>query len=455
MKITSFIELFSEIRRVGIEQNQTFSTVQHPTLVGDMYEGLAREMIEASLFEKLDLKVAKGLITSSSGRHSRQVDCMIVRGDGTKLPHTDHSIFHINDVLAVIEVKKTLSRDEIRDCFDKTNHLTTLVVEELSANGSPSSAAMHRDGFSAVSGLVYPDGPIDGEPVSTIYRWLMAESIVPLTIALGFYGYLTEVKFREALVDELRQRREATRDSLGIPTCVVAGDLVFVKSNGMPFVHRKTELQWTRAYTQKGLVSRTLVNLIWYRICRLLNRDYAALTDGKAYSCNPLSILRTTKKGGLVVEYPQIKTKELLTQELPRAAPTVISVEEHLLIQKARVNVLTVEDPANFVTTLSESARAFVASHSLGATAPAVLNCASFDELIEHVTRSGFLNWDGKQFRTTTSRLLTVMTQGGLVAGENRDGKFNWLLPTGLQEYLSDNGTLSDHLSMKVVEPTI
>lgn len=61
-----------------------------------------------AIFEEFDLKVCSGFIENSDKEVSKQIDCMIVTGEGKKIPYTNDYIYDIHQVIAVIEVKKDL-----------------------------------------------------------------------------------------------------------------------------------------------------------------------------------------------------------------------------------------------------------------------------------------------------------------------------------------------------------
>lgn len=111
-------DLLDNLVRVGREKLAEFSIVKHPGLIGDMYEGLAREVTQKALSPASDLRVVKGMIINSQDQLSRQIDCMIVHGEGKLIPNTDHWIYNVKDVIAVVEVKKSLHSKDLADGVD-------------------------------------------------------------------------------------------------------------------------------------------------------------------------------------------------------------------------------------------------------------------------------------------------------------------------------------------------
>ena len=116
--IKTFKDLLQDLKEKGIQEIEQYLNIGHNPTIGDMYEGLTKELMEKSIFEGLELSVVSGKIINDDGVLSRQIDCMIVVGDGEKLPYTDSYIYNINNVIAVIEVKKKLFSKELQSAHE-------------------------------------------------------------------------------------------------------------------------------------------------------------------------------------------------------------------------------------------------------------------------------------------------------------------------------------------------
>lgn len=93
--------------------------IKQPGLIGDMYEGLTSELLNKSIFEGLDLRIASGKVKNNSGFLSSQIDCMLVVGDGDNIPFTNKKVYHYSQVIAVLEVKKILTKKKLSIPFSK------------------------------------------------------------------------------------------------------------------------------------------------------------------------------------------------------------------------------------------------------------------------------------------------------------------------------------------------
>lgn len=67
--------------------------IQHGPTIGDMYEGLSKEILERVIPEEFGLRIVSGFIEGASGSKSPEIDCMLVRGDGLEIPYTDKYVW--------------------------------------------------------------------------------------------------------------------------------------------------------------------------------------------------------------------------------------------------------------------------------------------------------------------------------------------------------------------------
>lgn len=84
--IKTYSDLLLELKNKGVEEIEQYLNIGHNPTIGSMYEGLTKDLVKKTIFEGLDLQVVSGKITNEAGQYSKQIDCMIVVGDGVKLP---------------------------------------------------------------------------------------------------------------------------------------------------------------------------------------------------------------------------------------------------------------------------------------------------------------------------------------------------------------------------------
>src|SRR4051794_6396024 len=114
------------------------SPIVHAPTIGDMYEGLSSNLLTRAL--PTDLSVSTGFVTDGRGHLTGQLDCIIARGMGQQVPYTDSVIHHLRDVIAVVEVKKTLHKAEMGDAWEQL-----LAVQEIERQDRAARTEEHPD----------------------------------------------------------------------------------------------------------------------------------------------------------------------------------------------------------------------------------------------------------------------------------------------------------------------
>jgi hypothetical protein len=108
-------------------------TLTHGPTIGSMYEGLTREVLEQSIPKEIGLQVVSGF--AFFGPHlSGEIDCMVVRGSGEPIPYTNKYKWHTADVVAVLEIKKTLSAEEIADSYEHLRGVSTMYSQYIESD---------------------------------------------------------------------------------------------------------------------------------------------------------------------------------------------------------------------------------------------------------------------------------------------------------------------------------
>ena len=113
--IAQLLKAFSDHERAQLDAQR----IEHGPTIGAMYEGLTRDILDRAIPPQLDLRVISGFAYFKD-QLSGELDCMLVRGEGEQIPYTDKYRWHISNVIAVLEVKKTLTADDLADSY---NHL--------------------------------------------------------------------------------------------------------------------------------------------------------------------------------------------------------------------------------------------------------------------------------------------------------------------------------------------
>jgi len=207
--------------------------ITHAPTIGSMYEGLTRNILELALPIGLDLKVVSGFITNKKGHLSKQIDCMLVKGEGENIPYTDNYKYDVENVIAIVEVKKNLYSSELDSAYKNLASIQSL--QETPQSGNILFASAHRQ--------ILQSDPRDYVDINQLPLWkrligftLYKESILPIRMALGYHGFTSEFSFREAFINYLGRNLQSSGYSpVDLPNLIISDKYSLIKLSGMPY----------------------------------------------------------------------------------------------------------------------------------------------------------------------------------------------------------------------------
>ena len=213
----------------------SFPEVKHPGTIGDMYENLTKKMVEyitAQDISTFDIRVVDGFIKGKDGL-SQQIDCMIVQGEGTRLPNTNHYIYPIKDVIAVIEVKKSLHSAEIKDSYEKFISMTKSFTPYIPSFNNDEVYGTLR----VLTGRsIIEDASLLSEQDTILFHSIRTMYLLPLKIALGYDGFRSQKNLNKAFVDYLKEIGSFKQHygAVSIPDLIISGNYALFKHNFLP-----------------------------------------------------------------------------------------------------------------------------------------------------------------------------------------------------------------------------
>ena len=238
-KISDLLHKLSEKEIVAIEKHG----IKHGPTIGDMYEGLTKKILDSAIPAVVDLSVRSGFVTDGKGKLSRQIDCMVVTGAGEKISNVSEYIYHVKDVIAVVEVKKNLYSADLNSAHQHQNDVFDVYKSYSKLEGfeefNPFFAA--REFLSLFGKLAPQYHLLDSSDLSnfekSVYHALVMEQLPPLRIVLGYNGFQSEHGLRDAYFNLLNKNMDVKGYGVNnIPQLIISNGFSLIKTNGMPYL---------------------------------------------------------------------------------------------------------------------------------------------------------------------------------------------------------------------------
>lgn len=402
--------------------SEEFPHSLHRTIIGDMYEGLTKKLLEKTIFKELNLKITSGQIINKKGDFSTEIDCMIVVGDGVPIPNTEKHIYDISDVIAVIEVKKNLNKSDLIDSYLKMAKLTQMFDPR---DMSESEYRLFRDAFISVVGIEVPPHDKISEfklEIQMIYHTLLVETLMPLRIVFGFYGYRSMKSLREGFIKLLEENISIEDETIkgfspiSFPNQIFTYNSSLVKTNGMPYVGPLERNDFWQIYVSSNHNPLLhLLELLWTKL------SYKYQISSELFGEELTMEVLYRYLGAKAIKQGELVGWEFLYTELPSDIgdsplfyewePTELTREEFILI-----NMLC---NGNSINTSSEIFINLLEQN--GNNEDSFLKRLNDKRLI-FKARNGDLS-------LLTDECIAGIKDGKFYAGENKDGKMRrWLL---------------------------
>lgn len=295
--IRTVADFLDEIKTKGIETIlSTTADIKHRPTIGNIYEGLTSSLLNKSIFEGLNLKVVlNSFIVNKIGIISKEMDCLIVVGEGEKISFTNQYKYHISNVIAIIQVKKKLYKKDVEDSFINLNSVRGLIENTYA---EPYVLELQQDAYKLLVGKYPPHfNEVNTKPIRAqiIFHLLMLEAYFPIRIVFGYFGYKDEWSFREAVFEllEVKTQNGPYRGygPVGFPNLILCGNQSIMKNNGMPMgipFQNDFKFYWPLLTSSSRNGMYYLLQLIWTRLCYKFNLDSAVFgKDFEAESSHP------------------------------------------------------------------------------------------------------------------------------------------------------------------------
>ena len=297
--INTVKDLLDSLRIKGVNEISGFLDIKHGPTIGAMYEGLTKELMNKAIFKNVDLKVCSGFIFNEDNELSKQIDCMIVVGDGIKFPYIEEYKYNIKQVIAVIEVKKDLFGKEMDLAYKNL-----LSVKNTIKPDRDMQIDILEQAYENVTGRKLPSQQEINEMTEIeqyLYHALVVEAYMPIRITLGYGGFSTEKSLREAFMQYMTKNLKIKGYGVtSIPSLIIADERSIIKTNGIPFaISRENQEpgEWVVLGSSNKAPIYFVLYLIWTRLYYLFPDLPEKIFDNTEVAINPLMQAKGRKEG--------------------------------------------------------------------------------------------------------------------------------------------------------------
>jgi hypothetical protein len=414
--------------------------IKHAPTIGEMYEGLTQDVLDRAIPPGLDLKVVSGFAIDGNGGTTGQLDCMLVRGEGIPVPYAAGKFqWHVKDVLAVFEVKKTLFGDDLGEAYQQlksVSEITSAWLHKAKGEYEFSLGASMR-AYAECTGEIAPPANqwLQMDPARhLIFHTIMFDQIAPVRVMLGYFGYSTEGGLRRGFSSLLEKNlRIHGFGPPTLPNLIVADGATLVKLGGHPY-HQpvKADGYWPILASSHINPTLLILEMIWTRIsylrpmAELFGEDLELELLSPFLEARPVIPDNPEQAQGWMYRETPMSAKQLAEgPDHMEWAPVELDVQQNVVLdQLCREDVYTTEpDLLAYLTSSGRDPETF------------------FRSLIE----TNLVALDGTRLVLTTVQLaIVILPDGPTVAGENNTGRLERWVQRFMERRGKADGAESD-----------
>ncbi|RXJ00620.1 hypothetical protein DS745_11175 [Anaerobacillus alkaliphilus] len=265
--IETYLDLLNQLKEKGISDIEPMlKKVKHPRVIGDMFEGLTKSILNEAIFKEFNLKVVRGFIENTDGNKSEEIDCMIVEGEGEKIAFTEDYFWKLEKVIAVVQVKKNLHGKDLKEGFE--NLQSVYKISEPKENWE---FDLLKDSYENLFNEEIPYfNDVSKFPFhkQLVYHTLIKEVLLPPRIIFGYSGFKSEANLRKSIMDHLSQNIMVKNHSVAsMPNLILCGEFSLIKMNGIPFngkIDSDNYWHFYGSYNEAPLL--LLLEILWTRL---------------------------------------------------------------------------------------------------------------------------------------------------------------------------------------------
>ncbi|WP_447725688.1 DUF6602 domain-containing protein [Sphingomonas koreensis] len=416
-------EMLESLRKV-LADSLDASEIKHAPTIGAMYEGLTAEILDRAIPPGPDLKVVSGFAVDGKGGTTGQLDCMLVRGAGSPVPFVPGMYqWHVQDVLAVFEVKKNLFGVDLGEAYDQLKSVTEISSSWLQEASGPAnfSLAASMRAYAACTGEIAPEPSswATMDPAKhLILHTIMIDQIAPVRIMLGYFGYSTEGGLRRGFADLIGKNLNAVGyGPPTLPNLMVANGVSLVKLSGHPYHHPvMKDGYWPILASSHVNPTLLILEAIWTRISyshpisELFGEDLELERLSPFLEARPMIATTPGEKSGWMYRTTPMTSKQLADGgDHIEWQPVVLDDEQFVVVDRLCREDVLMDDP-DLLGFLAKAGR-------------------QPDGFFQSLVDTNLVARDGNRLILTTIECATViLPDGRSIAAENNTGRLTrWL----------------------------
>jgi len=292
MGISTTSQLIREILDHELNSYKDFGfDITHRPDIGDQYENaLSKSLKKLVIPENIDLRLVSGNIHNSvrnetgNYRVSGQIDCMLVYGNGEYIPGTNNKyVYPVNQVLAIIEVKKNFYTAELKDSYEHLNSVRE-IYNDLSGLSAYDWQHFRRM-FAKLTGKAlqsYEEHQTLNPQDEAIFHGWLTQYNSPLRIVFGYEGFKNESSFRAKFYDYLSTKvQQQGFGPFSFPDLTICGEACVVKLNGEPYEPFFHDGKLEFLATNTGHTLAILCEMLLSKISRIVPIDFSEDKDSE------------------------------------------------------------------------------------------------------------------------------------------------------------------------------
>ncbi|MDY0906531.1 DUF6602 domain-containing protein [Pedobacter sp. CFBP9032] len=278
MKVTSIKEIIEEVLAFEVQKIGKFKyKMEHRPSIGDQYEAALLNSIDATLPPDSDLRVVTGFIGNKDFKLSGQIDCMLVKGEGEKVPGSkEQHVYSVSDVLMIFEIKKRFFTNDLREAY---SHLKEIQEFDRNVNGLDSSCWLEFRKIFSISTRIWLNSYEDASKLDLqnefIFHELLTQFNNPTRVVFGYYGLKNEKSLRNKLYAFLQKNIGVKGfGPFSLPDMIISNDSCIVKLNGQPHIPLIENDNFVFMASSTGENLAILAEMIAAKISRFYPVDY-------------------------------------------------------------------------------------------------------------------------------------------------------------------------------------